>query len=183
MIAAILWLGFSGRINLWLVPLKTIAGISIFALLIVLTQLTFSSEKIKSKLARMILYDLLLLILVFCFLMVISEWTNLSEDVYGYIAFVISIIASLLLSFYYYQKHKNTEIKEWLIKSSKTLLFISVGFTAIFLLSYLILKMIENKTDFFIVSLGFGSMISLYAGVTIFLWILGTYLLIKIKIN
>jgi hypothetical protein len=181
MIATILWLGFSGKINFWLTPLKTVSGLTIFIFLTVLTQLIFSSERIKSKLVSIVFFYLLLVILLFCFFMVIAEWTDLSEDIFGYIALALSIIICLIIGLYYYKKHKEIEIKEWLIKSSYHLLLISVSFTAIFLLSYLLLPVVASKTNKFFTFLGFGSMISLYTGTTIFLWTLGTYLIIRIK--
>ena len=181
MIAAIFWLGFSGKINYWLTPLKTVSGLTIFAILTVLTQLIFSTERIKSKLVSIVFFDLLLVILLFCFFMVIAEWTDLSEDIFGYIALALSIIICLILGLYYYKKHKKIEIKEWLIKSSNHLLLISVSFTAIFLLSYLLLPVVASKTNKIFTFLGFGPMISLYTGTTIFLWTLGTYLIIRIK--
>lgn len=180
MFAIILYLGYNEKINLWLVPLQTIAGLAVFAAIFIVTQFIYSTRRIKSKLISIVFFDVLLFVLLFFLFVTISEWTNLSENVFGYISLVLSILISLVLGLFYYRKHKNYEIVEFLNKISHHTLLISAGFAMLFLISYLMsykLDLLPSKE--FEIFKGFGILVSLYVGIATCFWSFGSFLMLR----
>ena len=97
MIVAILYLGYKGKINLWLGPLQTIAGLSAFVGILILSQLVYSTRRIKSKLVSIVFFDIILFVLFLFLFVTFSDWINLSENIFGYIALAFSILICTVL--------------------------------------------------------------------------------------
>ena len=178
MIVAILYLGYKGKINLWLGPLQTIAGLSAFVGILILSQLVYSTRRIKSKLVSIVFFDIILFVLFLFLFVTFSDWINLSENIFGYIALAFSILICIVLGLLYFRKYKNYEI----FKNKITLhtLLISSAFVILFLISYLMsykLELLPGKELF----KGFGVLVSLYIGIAICLWSLGSFLIIRIS--
>lgn len=178
-IAVILWLGYIGKINFWLTPLQTIPGLIVFVIIFILTQLIFSLKSIKSKLLTLIFFNIILFILIFCLFVNIAEWANLSEDIFEYISLILSLFISLSLGFLYYKKNKDIETDEFKNRISLHTLLISSGFALVFLISYLLAKKLESSFDHILGLFGIGMIISLFIGIAIFLWTLGSFLMVR----
>ncbi len=180
MFAAILYLGYKEKINLWLVPLQTIAGLTVFVAFFIITQFIYSTRRIKSKLISIVFFAIILFVLLFFLFVTISEWTSLSENIYGYIALVLSILISLVLGLFYFRKHKNFEMVEFKNKISIHILLISAGFTILFLISYLMSYKLELLTSKeFELFKGFGILVSLYVGIATCFWSFGSFLIVR----
>lgn len=181
MVATILYLGYNEKFNLWLGPLQTIAGLAVFVTVIVLSQLIYSTIRIKSKIVTMVFFDGILSVLLIFLFVNLSEWTNLSEDIFGYIALVLSILISLVLGLDYHRKHHNHEITDFKNEITLHTLLISTAFSLLFLISYFMsykLSLLPNKESGLFT--GLGILMSLYIGIAICLWSLGPFLLVRI---
>ena len=180
MIVAILYLGYKGKINLWLGPLQTIAGLSAFVGILILSQLVYSTRRIKSKIVSIVFFDIILFVLFLFLFVTFSDWINLSENIFGYIALAFSILICIVLGLLYFRKYKNYEIFEFKNKITLHTLLISSAFVILFLISYLMsykLELLPGKELF----KGFGVLVSLYIGIAICLWSLGSFLIIRIS--